>query len=312
MLAKERLDELKRLVDHFEARRLRAVERLVAADRKGRWYFALLGLDLGVPEYHIGDVAALRPVAEPPGEVELATALTDKALLSAVGRYAHSVRHELGVDRSFGSKDQGAFNLAWWFLSALRIRTLADFLVPAVSDHSWATIAAISDGACHVQLLEDVPRARRFSVPVRISESDLDWASQSLIALAELLEVPRFRLAVDCLTTHQHEASLRMTTASLWAGVEALFGINSELRFRLSALVAAFLEPRGAQRITRYRVVKSLYDFRSRAVHGGTLDDAMLSQHIRDVRVMLSALVCKMVEIKRVPSEDEWDATLLG
>lgn len=311
MLSKERLDDLRRLVDHFEARRLRAAERL-ATDRKGRWYFALLGLDLGVPEYHIGDVATLRPVVEPPGEVELATALRDKDLLSAVGRYAHFVRHELGVDRSFGSKDQGAFNLAWLFLAALQTRTLADFLVPAVSDHSWSTIAAVADGGCYVQLLQDIPRARRFAVSVRISEGDLDWAAQNLLAFAELLEAPKFRLAVDCLTTHQHEASLRMTTASLWAGVEALFGISSELRFRLSVLVAAFLEPRGPQRIARYRAVKSLYDFRSRAVHGGALDDAMLEQHIRDVRMMLSLLICKMVEAKRVPSEDEWDATLLG
>lgn len=132
MLSNERLEELKRLVDHFETRRLRAVERL-ATDQKGRWYFALLGLELEVPEYHIREIATLRPVTEPPGEVELASALHDKSLLSAVGRYSHSVRHELGIERSFGSKDQAAFNLAWWFLSALRIRTLADFLVPARS-----------------------------------------------------------------------------------------------------------------------------------------------------------------------------------
>jgi hypothetical protein len=186
MLSRERLDELRRLVDHFEARRLRAIERLAATDRTGRWYFALLGLDMEIPEYHIGDVATLRPVVEPPGEVELATALRDKGLLSAVGRYSHSVKHEFSVDRSFGSKDQGAFNFAWWFLSALRTRTLADFLVPAVADHPWSTIAAVADGGCHVQLLEDVPRARRFADAVRISEGDLDWAAGSLLAFAEL------------------------------------------------------------------------------------------------------------------------------
>lgn len=311
MLSRERLDELSRLGDHFEARRLRAVERLASTERTERWYFALLGLDMEIPEYHLGDTVTLRAVAEPPGEVELAAALTEKGLFSAIGRYSHSVQHELCVDRSFGSKDQGAFNLAWWFLSALRVRTLADFLVPAVADHSWSTIAAVTDGSCHVQLLEDVPRARRFGDAPRISKADLDWTETSLIAFAEHLEVPRFRLAVDALTTHQHEASLRMTAASLWVGVEALFGINSELRFRLAALAASFLESRGPQRVGRYRAVKAL-DVRSRAVHGGAIEGAALAHHISEVRVLLSSLICKMVDAKHVPAENEWEQVLFG
>jgi hypothetical protein len=272
----------------------------------------LIGLVLQVSDYRIGEIAELRPVAEPPGEVELAGALKDKAMLSAVGRYSHSIGHELAVDRSFGSSEQAPFNLAWWFLSALRVRTLADFLVPAVSDQSWSTVAAAQESSCHIQLLEDVPRARRFSTATPIGLSDLDWAANSLTRFAVLLEVPRFRLAVDCLTTHQHEASLRMSTASLWVGVEALFGINAELRFRLSALVASFLEHRGPGRIARYREVKGQYDFRSRAVHGAGLADAALEQHVRDVRGMLSRILCKMVDSGRAPTEEDWEAVLHG
>ena len=34
-------------------------------------------------------------------------------------------------------------------------------------------------------------------------------------------------------------------TALLWAGIESLFQINAELRFRLATLIALTLEPRG-------------------------------------------------------------------
>ncbi|HET6203334.1 MAG TPA: hypothetical protein VFI25_11090 [Planctomycetota bacterium] len=148
--------------------------------------------------------------------------------------------------------------------------------------------------------------------PVTISGADLDWVNENLPAFGNLLKVPRFRLAVECFTTHAHEASLRMTTASLWTGVEALFGINAEVRFRSAALVGAFLETRGRERVARYRAVKALYDLRSKAVHGGTLEDQALEQHIRDVRGVLSSLLRKIIESKHLPTDDEWDDVLLG
>ncbi|HET6203336.1 MAG TPA: hypothetical protein VFI25_11100 [Planctomycetota bacterium] len=98
------LERLQNLVDHFEERERRAADRL-ASDPGGRWHFGLIGLDLAVPGHRIGEVAVLRPVVEPPGEVELAGALQDKGLMSAVGRYSHFIRHELAVDRTFGPPD---------------------------------------------------------------------------------------------------------------------------------------------------------------------------------------------------------------
>jgi hypothetical protein len=274
----------------------------------------LLGLSTEVKEYRFAELATLRPVEEPPGEVELARALKDKTLLSAVGRYSHSITHELAVKGSLSPENQGAFNLAWWIVAAVRIKTLAEILVPAVSDHTWSTIAAVPQDSCNIQLIEDVPRARRLGPPVSVKELDLRWVDDHLESFAALLEleVQKFRLAVDSLTTHQQEASLRMTTASLWVGLEALFGVKAELCFRLAALVASCLEARGEQRITLYHDLKHLYDFRSKAVHGEKLTDEVLIAHILQVRRLLSRVLCKMVEEKRVPSEDDLDVALLG
>ena len=70
----------------------------------------------------------------------MASAIGHEELLAAIGRYSLSVKHELAVTRSFGNGVQSQFTLAWWIVSALKIRTLVDLLIPVVSDRSWSTM----------------------------------------------------------------------------------------------------------------------------------------------------------------------------
>ncbi|MGC2888802.1 MAG: hypothetical protein WB627_07025 [Candidatus Acidiferrum sp.] len=159
------LNSLKSLVEHFNERKARAAERL--AQSVGReWNFAILGIHAEVEHFSFAPIGEFRRVSEPPGEIELAAALKDPELFGAIGRYSRGISHELAVNRDFGKDDQAAFNLAWWILSALRVKSLAEFLIPAVADHSWAVIAALTERGCKAQLLEDVPQARRVDAPV--------------------------------------------------------------------------------------------------------------------------------------------------
>lgn len=311
MLSDEHLAEIKDRVGHFEARRARAAERLATVDGK-HWYFAVLGLNCDTEELALAPLAKLQRVSEPPGEVELAAALENKAIFSAIGRYAYQIQHELTVSREHVENDQQAFNVAWWIVSALRIRALSEILIPAVADHSWSTIAAVTDGTCHAQLVEDVPQARRFGAPVQVQQVDLDWVSSNLTRFADLLEQPNFRLAVESLSTHHFSTSERMMVASLWAGIEALFGIQSELRFRLAVVVASVLEPRGEARRDLYRMVKQLYDTRSKAIHGSPLTKVKIEEHILEVRKLLSRLLCSFVEAGAVPTEEQVEALIFG
>lgn len=307
--SEDRLAEIKSRIGHFEARKARARERL--ADSEGHWYFAIVGLDLEGNSVGIEPLARFQRVIEPPGEVELAAACKDPTVFGAVGRYSPGIRFELAVRRNEG-QDQPAFNLAWWILSALRARTCAEILVIAVSDHSWSVIAGIDDQTCHVQLLEDQPRAHRFE-PVRtVAENDLRWVGQNLISFADLLEKPQFRLAVDSLCTHHQMASKRMAATMLWSGVEALFSISAELRFRLASCIAATLEDRGTERIGCYRRVKRLYDFRSRLVHGTTAGEEAIDQHVIEVRQILSRLICRFTEAGRIPDDAQTEELLFG
>lgn len=298
------------LGQHFQQRKDMARAHLEALGGVAEHCFALSGLSLVAGPYVFSGIATLREVQRPPGEIELAGALRNKGLMSAIARHMPGVTHELAVPRDVPGDPQQPFNLGWWIISAIRCRTLADLLVPAVASVSWDAIPAVEAGMCEVQLLEDVPAARRMGQVVAVSSESLDWVHLHLAAWIDLLERPAFRLAVDSLTTHHQQANLRMSAASLWAGFEALFGISSELRFRLSALAASYLEEMGPGRLALYRRIKTLYDYRSKAVHGAAITDAQLEEHIVEVRSLLSRLMCQMTEAGAFPSTEDFEARL--
>ena len=222
-----------------------------------------------------------------------------------------SVTHELAL-RCTEPFMQSNMDLGWWIIPALRCRTLTEILVPAVANVSWDVMPAVQADSCDVQLLEDVPAAQRLSGKIEISVEALDWVRVNLEHWKNLLEQPAFRLATDSLTTHHQHANLRMAAAALWAGFEALFDVNSELRFRLALLAAAYLEKPGPDRLALYRRIKKLYDYRSKAVHGGATSDDLLIDHIIEVRGILSGLMCRMTESGELPTTAEFEERLLG
>lgn len=101
-----------------------------------------------------------------------------------------------------------------------------------------------------------------------------------------------------------------MVLVSLWGALEALFSPRTaELRFRVSALIAAYLEPPGQARIELQASVAKQYDKGSAAAHsrpkyGG---DDMLATFVLMRRVLL-----KIIETGQVPSKDRLNEMLLG
>lgn len=111
-VSRESLRSLREMAEAFQARRLRASERLRVDNTPG-WRFAIIGLNSAIPEYQVSDLATLRIVTEPPGEVELARALKDKSLMSPVGRYSAGIKHELAVGLGLPVSDTLPFDVAW-------------------------------------------------------------------------------------------------------------------------------------------------------------------------------------------------------
>ncbi len=305
-----RIAEIKERLDHLDARQARAKQRL-ANSPNGYCFLAIVGVEFNGLSLGMEPLAHFQHVVEPPGEVELARASKDRAIFGAVGRYSSGIKFELAVQDE-GNRLQPGLKLGWSIVSALRVRTCAEFVVVAASDHSWSTIAAIDNQTCHIQLLEDYPRAHRFASIGAIQDQDLRWVGNHLIKFIDLLDSAAFRLAVDCICSYNHMASKRMSAAMLWSGVEALFFIAAELRFRLAASIAASLEDRGPARINCYKRVKKLYDFRSRLVHGSAATETAISNHVIEVRKLLSLLLCRCTESGNIFDDATIEQLLLG
>jgi hypothetical protein len=309
--ALESYPNLKRLFDHFSERKLRAKARL-KNDSKAGWYFGIIGLQLPVSSYDLlSEVATLEEVLEPPGESELVCALKEQHLFGAIARYSHGIRHQLKIVGP-GVEEEKLFVVASWFISLLRIRTLAEFLVPVASDHSWSVIAGLEPKTCRVRFVEDVPGAKKLAKSTVIHEVDLKWVGTNVYRFVRLLNVPCFCLAVESLSTHQHQASDRMMAATLWSGIEALFNIQSELSFRLATCIAVVIEPLGSGRKAAYKEIKKLYSTRSKAVHGAKLSQEQIHKHVLEVRTILSRILCRYIEEGEVFSEERIENEMFG
>jgi hypothetical protein len=129
-------------------------------------------------------------------------------------------------------------------------------------------------------------------------------------ALKFLSESAEFALAVDALTIGQYVHRSALTIVAIWAALEALFSPStSELKFRVSSLIAAYLENPGEARGTRARAVAKLYDKRSAAAHGKPTHD---KTHVVESFNLLREVLTKMLDEQRVPTKGELEAMLYG
>jgi hypothetical protein len=95
---------------------------------------------------------------------------------------------------------------------------------------------------------------------------------------------------------------------SLWGALEAIFAPHkAELVFRVSAQLAAFLEPRGVRRLEKQREIVKMYNLRSAAAHG-------FPKHRGEDLVktfeLLRIAIIRMIERKEVPNKEKLEQLL--
>lgn len=93
-----------------------------------------------------------------------------------------------------------------------------------------------------------------------VGVDDATWISAHFDTFNRLAsESAAFRMGLEAAIDWRYAKEPRAAVARLWAGIEALFGISSELVYRISLLSASLLEPRGERRKARFDAVKKLY-----------------------------------------------------
>ena len=138
----------------------------------------------------------------------------------------------------------------------------------------------------------------------------LDWVKTNWCESLPLISDPAVQFALHTFFSHRLNQSDEMRIVSAWTVLERIFSSKgAELRFRVSANLAAYLEPRGLLRQQLFRSTLRLYDERSSAAHGSPLrsPDACANT----MRLARRALT-KIIEQRHVPSPEELEMLLFG
>lgn len=136
---------------------------------------------------------------------------------------------------------------------------------------------------------------------------DLDWAVAHFDAFDDLLKVNRFQNAVRCYGNAHYLFDNEAKIMLLWAGIEGLLDIDSELRRRIALHAAILLDGTSKEKATYFARIKKGYDVRSRVVHGSGAASEDLKRGYALASEVLLTLLRKCVELRRVPSAAELD-----
>jgi hypothetical protein len=145
---------------------------------------------------------------------------------------------------------------------------------------------------------------------MEISIDQVNWVRANWRESMMLIEDPAFLFAFQTFFSHHLIQSDELRIVSAWAVLERIFSSKStELRFRVSANLAAFLEPHGPKRRELFRSALKLYDERSAAAHGSALKTP--DAQARSMRLARRALT-KLIEQRHVPTAEELEQLLFG
>ena len=160
--------------------------------------------------------------------------------------------------------------------------------------------------------IETQPRHFRLGIvdPTSVVSS-LKWVGENWKTAHTLYSSStEFRLAADSLDAGQFVPNHALALVSLWGALEAIFSPSTtELRFRVSALIASYLEPPGNKRLELQKQVASLYDMRSAAAHGKSRHEP---EHLLKTFELVRKVLLRMIYEKSVPSKDQLEQRLFG
>ena len=144
-----------------------------------------------------------------------------------------------------------------------------------------------------------------------ILEADAKWIEANFDIFNELAyKSDSFRMALEASIDWRYSKEPRSAISRIWGGIESLYGVNSELVFRISLYSATLLEACGEHRKERFNQVKKLYSMRSKVVHGEKVSDADMQMTLHESFFLLRELLLLCAKNQRVISNTDIDSSL--
>ena len=200
-----------------------------------------------------------------------------------------------------------------WLLALLRLGTKPSIVCPVISNIAFADAEVASENEVQIIPFEVMPRQIQLESPSgqTVEETELEWVRDNRRNAETLVnESKELYIAIQAHDQIQFMNDTSLALLSLWAALEDLFSpAKSELRFRISATIAAFMENPGKERLALQKRVAKLYDARSRAAHGRSNLDIKV---FLDTLDLLRQAIVKMIRDNHVPTREELEARLFG
>lgn len=226
------------------------------------------------------------------------------------------IRSELFIPKEYRHHKMCSINVAktiivmlrLWTDPAIALQLITDCPITELKDRKY-----VGPDAKHVATLV-AGRERHIQIGLQTREKliqSIEWIVEHWEdALNLRASSPEFDFALETFDNAQLIPNSAMMLVSLWGALEAIFAqSNAELRFRVSANIAAFLVPRGKQRLEKQQEVLKLYDKRSSAAHGNPKHGP--EELIKTFELLRHALI-RMTEQKAVPTKASLEELLFA
>lgn len=283
-------------------------------------FAGLVGIELSVDRFDLGDgvsIAQAHAHLVNPFLVAFASSQEkgfSSRFMGSDEKIGVNLTAELCVPGTFPiGRWNNPINVIRWLLAMLRLWASPHISAPVISDISLVQANSAGDHEGRLMPFETAPRVLKIEEPAgrKVDAKCLDWIKANWRYAAALRkEHKELHLAIEALDQAQFMRDPSLALVSLWGALENIFSpTKTELRFRLSALVASYLEAPGPKRLKLQQHVARLYDARTTPSNGGAEDDpAVLTETFE----LLRRVIISIIDRRHVPSKEELEANLFG
>jgi hypothetical protein len=179
------------------------------------------------------------------------------------------------------------------------MRTGGWISAPVILTHS--TLDDPEVDAPHIYCSNFIEAKPTYLGDFRLTLEDAQWIKLHMETALRFVDEPKFQNAMQALTSFHCIPYPSMRLLVAWSGLEALFGVDHEISFRLSLYVTNFLKS-GIDRYSEFERLRRSYDDRSRVAHGAATKAKAVDEHATYTRDMLRACLAKCIETNAFPN----------
>lgn len=209
-------------------------------------------------------------------------------------------------------------NRGWLLNTLLVLRKKLKINSLACSSYSWSNIAGITKRENNLEsfqgnLLDFHTKFFTLSdiEEESISRMDIEWLKKNFeIANALAANDDNFRFGLETINSWRFAKDYKSSIAILWAAIESILGVSSEITFKLSLTISALLSERGEPRKNKFLQIKKLYGLRSKVVHGSNLKSSEIEKALKESFLLLSDLLEYMIENNKILKKEDFEKAI--